>query len=99
LSVATMIWLTVTEYLFHKWSWICAVCRNHNSVLSPFLTYHRVCNKSNTTSAACGTGSVSPSGAPPNLSGVHTVAWKKSNLNMMNIYEEKCHQFLDMFTY
>ena len=28
--VATMTWLTVTEYLCHKWPRICSVCRNHN---------------------------------------------------------------------
>jgi len=49
--VATMIWLTITEYLCHKWPPICAVCRNHNPVLSSCMTYQRVCNKSNTTGA------------------------------------------------
>ena len=34
--------------------WICSVCCNHNSVLSSFMTYHWVCNKSNTTSVTCG---------------------------------------------
>jgi hypothetical protein len=38
-----------TEYLCHKWPGICFVCRNHNPVRSPFLTYHRVFNKNNTT--------------------------------------------------
>jgi hypothetical protein len=41
--------LTVTEYLCHKWPPICSVCRNHTTVLSAFMTCHRVCNKSNTT--------------------------------------------------
>ena len=52
-TVTTMIWLTVT------------VCRNHNAVHfpSPFMTYHRVCNKSNTTGANSGTGTAYPSGA------------------------------------
>jgi len=31
----------------HKWPRICTVCRNHNLVLSWFMTYHPVCNKSN----------------------------------------------------
>ena len=32
-----------TEYLCHKWPWICSVCHNHNPVLSWLLmTYHRV---------------------------------------------------------
>jgi hypothetical protein len=29
---------------------ICSVCRN----LSPFMTYHRICSKSNTTGGTCG---------------------------------------------
>jgi len=44
-TVATMTCLTVTEYLDHKWPWICSGCRNHNPVLSSFITYNRVCNK------------------------------------------------------
>jgi hypothetical protein len=32
-----------------KWPRICSVCRNHNPFFSSFMTYHRVCNKSNTT--------------------------------------------------
>jgi hypothetical protein len=47
-TIATMILLTATEYLCHKWPRICYVRRNHNFVLSPFMTYHRVCNKTNT---------------------------------------------------
>ena len=27
-----MIWLVVTEYLCHKWPWICFHCHNHNPV-------------------------------------------------------------------
>jgi hypothetical protein len=34
--------------LCYKWPWICSVCRNHNSALSSLMTYHSVCNKSNT---------------------------------------------------
>ena len=37
-------------------------CRNHNPFLN--MTYHRVCGKSNTTDATCGTGPAHPSGAP-----------------------------------
>ena len=40
------------------------VCRNHNPVLSFFMTYHQVCNKSNTTAAKCGAGTVYLSGHP-----------------------------------
>ena len=32
------------------------VCRNHNPVISSFMTYHLICNKSNTTGATSGTG-------------------------------------------
>ena len=38
----------VTAYLCHKWPRVCSVCRNKYPVLSPFMTYHRMCNKSNT---------------------------------------------------
>jgi hypothetical protein len=43
-TVATITWLAVMEYLCHKWPRICSTCRNHFLVLSPFMTYHRVCN-------------------------------------------------------
>ena len=33
---------TVTEYLCHKWPWICSTCRKHSMVLSPFMICHRV---------------------------------------------------------
>ena len=56
--VATMTWLTATGYLCHKLPRICSVCRNYNLVLSSFMTYHRLCNKSHTTDAACGIGIV-----------------------------------------
>ena len=46
---STMTWLNVTEYLCHKWPGIFPVCRNHNPVLSSFMTYHRMCNKNYTT--------------------------------------------------
>jgi len=55
---------TVTEYLCQKWPRICSVCRNHNSVLSSFMNYHRFCNKSNTTGATSGTATAYPSEAP-----------------------------------
>ena len=37
----------------HKWSWICSTCRKHHPVFSTFMTYHLVCNQSNTTGATC----------------------------------------------
>jgi hypothetical protein len=44
LTVATMTWLTIMEYLCHKWPWICSTCRKHFPVLSSFTTSYRVCN-------------------------------------------------------
>ena len=38
-----MTWLTFTEDLCHKLPGICSVCRNHNPVLSSFMTDHRYC--------------------------------------------------------
>ena len=48
-TVGTMTRLTATVYLCHKWLRVWSVCRKHNPVLSLFMTYHRVCNKSYTT--------------------------------------------------
>ena len=66
-------WLTVTEYLCHKWPWICSTCRKHFSVLSSSMTYNQVCNWSNTTGATSGAATDCPTGAPgatPVYSGV-----------------------------
>jgi hypothetical protein len=38
--------------------------RSHNLVLSLFMTYQQVCNKSNTTGAIYAAGTAYPSGAP-----------------------------------
>jgi len=43
-TVAIMSWLTVMEYLCHKWPRICSICRKHFPVLSSFMTYHRFSN-------------------------------------------------------
>jgi hypothetical protein len=43
-TVATMTWLTVMEYLYHKRPRICFIFGKHFQVLSSFMTYHRVCN-------------------------------------------------------
>ena len=40
--VATMAWVTVMEYLCHKWPMICSTWGNHFPVLSLFMTYHMV---------------------------------------------------------
>jgi len=37
-TATTMTWLTVTEYLCHKWPLICSVCRNYNPVHSWLIT-------------------------------------------------------------
>ena len=52
--VATITWLTVTEYKCHKWPRICSVCRNYNLVVYSFMVYHRVCHKKNMAGATCG---------------------------------------------
>ena len=68
-----MTWLTVMEYLCHKWPRICSTCRKHFPVLSSFMTCHRVCNWINTTGVTSGAGIAYPSGAPeftPVFSGV-----------------------------
>ena len=43
---------------------ICSVCRSHNPVLSSFMTYHRILNKSNTTGSTSEPGSAYLSEAP-----------------------------------
>ena len=43
---------------------ICSAYLNSIPVLSTFMTYHRVCNKSNTTGAWHGAGTAHSSGAP-----------------------------------
>jgi hypothetical protein len=39
-TVATMAWLTVMEYICHKWPRICSTCRKHFPII-----YHRVCSR------------------------------------------------------
>ena len=43
---------------------LCSICRKHFPFLSSFMTYHRGCNKINTTCATTGAGTAYPSGAP-----------------------------------
>ena len=69
-----MTWVTVMEYLCHKGPQICSTCRNHNHVLSAFVTYHRVCNKCNMTGATCGAGTAylpDHQSSPPVVSEFH----------------------------
>ena len=42
---------TLGDYMCHKRSWIFSTCRKYFPILSPFMTYHLVCSKSNTTCA------------------------------------------------
>jgi len=70
-TVNTMYCLTVTEYLCHKWPRICSFRRKHNPVLSSFMNYHRVCNKSNTTDGTNWAGT----GLPFRSIWVHTLMW------------------------
>ena len=35
-------------------------CRNYNPIISSFMTYHRVSNKSNTMGATCEAGTAYP---------------------------------------
>ena len=51
-----MTWLTVMEYLCHKWPRICSTCRKYFPVLSSFTTYYRVYNLINTMGATSGAG-------------------------------------------
>ena len=60
-TIANTTWLTVMEYLCHKWPRICSTCRKHFPVLSSFVSYHRVCIYINTTGVTSGAGNVYPS--------------------------------------
>jgi hypothetical protein len=50
--------LSITKFLR-----LCFICRNHIPVLFPFMTYHRVCNQSNTTGVVNGVRTAYPSGS------------------------------------
>jgi len=39
-SLLQKFYLTITEYQCHKWPRKCSFRRNHNPVLSEFMTYH-----------------------------------------------------------
>jgi hypothetical protein len=45
-------------------TWICSTCHKHFLVLSSFMTYHWVCNWSNTTRSTSAPGTAYPSGTP-----------------------------------
>ena len=61
--VATMTWLTSTEYLCHRWPQLCSVCLSHNPVLlSTSMTYYLMFNQSKAIRATRGAGPAYPSG-------------------------------------
>ena len=77
-SLSTLGWLTVMEYLCHKWPRICSTCRKHFSVLCLFMTYHRGCNYSNTMDATSRQEMLIPSeqmSSPPVFSGVRVILY------------------------
>ena len=85
-------WLTVLEYLCHKWPLICSTCRNHFPVLSSFMTYFRVCNWINTTGTTSGAGTAylpEHLSSPPVFSGVR-VSW---SLVLCVSFVEHCFSF------
>lgn len=53
-TVANIIWLTLTEYLFDKWPLMCSICRSHVSVQCTFIINYCVCDKSNRMGATIG---------------------------------------------
>ena len=68
-AVATMTWLTVMEYMCHKWPRICSTRRKHFPVLSSFMTYPFGIFKLflpglQHNGATSGAGTVYPFGAP-----------------------------------
>ena len=58
-TVATNTWLTVLRITNDQRT--CSIC--HYPVLSSFMIYHLVCNKSNTRGGTCGAGTAYTSGA------------------------------------
>jgi len=67
-----------TVNVVYNWPRICYVCRSHNPVLSSFMNYHRVCNKSNTTGATSGAGTAYPFGTPEFIPGFNGVRVSQS---------------------
>ena len=49
------VFVNIMGNLSHKWPRSCSVCRNYNLTLSLLMTYHWVCNKSNTRGTTGGT--------------------------------------------
>jgi hypothetical protein len=86
-TVVIITLLTVTEYLCHKWSRICSVCRNHKHVLYTFKTYHRICDKSSTTTCATsGAGIAYPYGTPAFTPGFTLVGYVLSIFVKLHVF-------------
>ena len=80
-----MTWLTIIEYLCHKWLRIYSTYRKHFSLLSSFMTYHRVCRYINTTDTTSGAGTADPSGAPEFTPGFYWGS-RNSSFNFMCMF-------------
>jgi len=87
-----MTWLTIMEYLCHKWPWICSTCRIHFPLLSSFMTYRQVCNYINTTGATSGEGIAYPSG-PPEFTLVFNGARVIRSLALCVCFVDRCLSF------
>ena len=72
-TVATMTWLSATEYLCQKWPRICFTCHKHFPVPSSFMTYHRVCSYIKMTAVTTGTGTAYPLAVPEIIPGFQWV--------------------------
>ena len=45
-----MTWLTITEYLCHKWLQVCSICRDHILSRFSFIKYHQIVKNACATS-------------------------------------------------
>ena len=88
-TVATITWLTVMEYLCHKWPRICSSCRKHFPVLSSFVAYHRLGNYINTTGVTSRAGTPYPSGAHEFIPGFSEVRVTRS-LALYVCFVDRC---------
>ena len=68
-------------------------CHKHLPVLSSFITYHRVCNKINTTGATSGAGTAYPSGAPEFISVFSGVVRVNRSLVLCVCFVDRCLSF------
>ena len=55
-----MTWLTIREYLCHKWPRMCSLCVITIPALSLFKTCHQIFDKSNTTGVKSGVHDATP---------------------------------------